>query len=90
MNIVTGEFVARDFEIQAVQTFENLKVAVESSGASLADAIKINVYLYDTQDHYTMNEIYARYFTPPYQAKTTIQSLLRVSLIEVDAVIALR
>jgi 2-iminobutanoate/2-iminopropanoate deaminase len=89
VNLITGELVEREFEKQAVQTFENLKAAVESAGASLADAIKVNVYLYDTKDHYMMNDIYARYFTPPYPARTTIQSLLRVSLIEVDAVIAL-
>jgi 2-iminobutanoate/2-iminopropanoate deaminase len=89
VNLMTGELVEREFEKQAVQTFENLKAAVESAGASLANAIKVNVYLYDTKDHYTMNEIFARYFTPPYPARTTIQSLLRVSLIEVDAVIVL-
>ncbi|MGL4611683.1 MAG: Rid family hydrolase, partial [Trueperaceae bacterium] len=85
----TGQLVERDFEKQATQVFENLKAAVESSGVTLAHAIKVNVYLYDTKDHYTMNDIYARYFTAPYPARTTIQSLLRVSLIEVDAVIAL-
>jgi reactive intermediate/imine deaminase len=85
----TGELVARDFELQAVQVFDNLKAAVESAGASLADAIKLTVYLYDTNDHYRMNEVYLRYFRPPYPARTTVQSLLRVSLIEVDAVIAL-
>jgi 2-iminobutanoate/2-iminopropanoate deaminase len=89
VNVATGELVERNFEKQAVQTFENLKAAVESAGASLAHAIKVNVYLYDTKDHYTMNEIYARYFTPPHPARTTIQSLLRVSLIEIDAVIVL-
>lgn len=89
VNVATGELLKRDFEKQAVQTFENLKAAVESAGASLANAVKVNVYLYDTKDHYTMNEVYARYFTAPYPARTTIQSLLRVSLIEVDAVIAL-
>lgn len=89
VNISTGAMVERDFEKQALQVFENLKAAANSAGASLTNAIKVNVYLYDTKDHYTMNDIYARYFTAPYPARTTIQSLLRVSLIEVDAVIAL-
>jgi reactive intermediate/imine deaminase len=89
LDVATGELVEREFEKQAVQTFENLKAAVESAGVSLASAIKVNVYLYDTKDHYAMNDIFVRYFTPPYPARTTIQSLLRVSLIEVDAVIAL-
>ncbi|XZE21655.1 RidA family protein [Pirellulaceae bacterium SH449] len=85
----TGEFAPRDFESQAVQTFENLKTAVEDAGASMANAIKINVYLYDTANHFQMNEIFARYFPEPFPARTTIQSLLRASLIEIDAVIAL-
>jgi 2-iminobutanoate/2-iminopropanoate deaminase len=89
VNVKTGELVERDFEKQAVQVFENLKAAIEDAGASLAQVIKVNVYLYDTKDHYTMNDIFARYFMPPYPARTTIQSLLRVSLIEVDAVVAL-
>jgi 2-iminobutanoate/2-iminopropanoate deaminase len=89
VNVATGELVERDFEKQAVQVFENLKAAIEDAGASLAQVIKVNVYLYDTKDHYTMNDIFARYFTSPYPARTTIQSLLRVSLIEVDAVVAL-
>jgi 2-iminobutanoate/2-iminopropanoate deaminase len=89
INVATGEMVERDFEKQAIQTFENLKAAVESAGVTLAQAIKVNIYLYDTKDHHTMNDIYARYFTAPYPARTTIQSLLRISLIEVDAVIAL-
>jgi 2-iminobutanoate/2-iminopropanoate deaminase len=89
VNVATGELVERDFEKQAVQVFENLKAAVEDAGASLAQVIKVNVYLYDTKDHYTMNDIFAHYFSAPYPARTTIQSLLRVSLIEVDAVVAL-
>lgn len=85
----TGEFALRVFETQAVQTFENLRTAVEDAGGSLANAIKVNVYLYDTAFHFAMNDIFARYFEPPYPARTTIQSMLRASLIEVDAVIAL-
>jgi 2-iminobutanoate/2-iminopropanoate deaminase len=86
---LTGEIVERDFTRQTIQVFDNLKGAVESAGGQLNRAIKVNVYLYDTKDHFAMNEIYGRYFSEPYPARTTIQSTLRVSLIEVDAVIAL-
>ena len=85
----TGEFAPRVFATQAVQTFENLRTAVEDAGGSLANAIKVNVYLLDTAFHFEMNDIFARYFETPYPARTTIQSMLRASLIEVDAVIAL-
>jgi 2-iminobutanoate/2-iminopropanoate deaminase len=89
INHLTGEMVDRDFLVQAKQVFENLKDAVESAGANLNQAIKVNVFLYDTNDHFTMNEVFAQYFSEPFPARTTIQSTLRASLIEVDAVIAL-
>lgn len=85
----TGELVGEDFETQALQTFENLKTVVEAAGGDLKNAVKIQVYLKDTADFEKMNEIYRRYIPEPFPARTTIQTNLRISLIEVDAVIAL-
>jgi 2-iminobutanoate/2-iminopropanoate deaminase len=85
----TGELVAREFELQAERVFVNLRAAVEDAGATMQHIIKVNVFLYDTKDHYAMNTVYERFFSPPYPARTTIQSLLRVSLIEVDVVVCL-
>jgi len=85
----TGEIVSDEFEEQAIQTFENLKAIVEDAGGSLQKAIKVQVYLKDTRYFDAMNEIYRRYFQEPFPARTTIQTNLRISLIEVDAVIAL-
>lgn len=85
----TGTIVEGGFEVQAVRTFENLRAVVEAAGGSLSQAIKIQIYLRDTDDFAAMNEIYARYFPEPRPARTTVQTNLRMSLIEVDAVIAL-
>jgi 2-iminobutanoate/2-iminopropanoate deaminase len=85
----SGTIVGGQFEDQAVQAFENLKTIVEDAGGNLEHAIKVQVYLKYNSDFEAMNQIYRRYFQEPFPARTTIQSDLRISLIEVDAVIAL-
>ena len=85
----TGSVVAGQFEAQAVQAFENLKTIVEDAGGQLGQAIKVQVYLKHNSDFEAMNRVYRLYFQEPFPARTTIQSDLRLSLIEVDAVISL-
>jgi enamine deaminase RidA (YjgF/YER057c/UK114 family) len=42
----SGKLVGEgDFEAQAEQVFKNLKLALEAAGATMADIIKLNVYL---------------------------------------------
>ena len=40
----TGQLIDGDFETLAVRVFENTKTIAEAAGASLANAIKVNVY----------------------------------------------
>jgi 2-iminobutanoate/2-iminopropanoate deaminase len=60
----------------------------EAAGGSLADAVRVGVYLRDMDDFAAMNTVYAEFFTEPYPARTTIQSSLKIS-IEVDCVLEL-
>jgi 2-iminobutanoate/2-iminopropanoate deaminase len=76
------------FEAQARLTFQNLATVAEAAGGSLADAVRVGVYLRDMADFAAMNAVYPEFFTEPYPARTTIQSSLRIS-IEVDAVLEL-
>jgi 2-iminobutanoate/2-iminopropanoate deaminase len=85
----SGLVVSGQFEAQAQQAFENLKTIVEDAGGKLENAVKVQVYLKHNSDFETMNRVYRLYFSEPFPARTTIQSDLRLSLIEVDAVIAL-
>jgi len=85
----SGVIACSRFEDQAVQVFENLKSVVEDAGGTLAQAVKVQVYLKHNSDFEAMNQVYRCYFQEPFPARTTIQSDLRLSLIEVDAVIAL-
>jgi 2-iminobutanoate/2-iminopropanoate deaminase len=85
----TGK-MAKGFEDQAAQTFENIKAIVESAGATLANVVKVNVYLADLGNFAKMNEVYMRYFRDPYPARATIGAqLLGGMAIEVECVAVL-
>ena len=64
------------FEEQAVQVFANIKAIVEGAGATLADVVKVNVYLADLANFAKMNEVYKRYFVEPFPARATVGSQL--------------
>ena len=78
---------AEGFEEQARQTFRNLEGAARAAGASLADAVRIGVYLRDMKDFPVLNKVYEEFVPPPFPARTTIQSDLPGFAIEIDAVL---
>lgn len=87
----TGTVVGGEFEDQAARAILNLKTIVEQSGASLVDAIKVNVYLADITNWAAFNEIFEAYFPAPRPVRTTIQAGLPLGFeIEIDAVVAMR
>lgn len=82
----TGE-APDGFEEQARQTFRNLEAAARAAGASLADAVRIGVYLKDMADFPVLNKVYEEFVPTPFPARTTIQSDLPGLAIEIDAVL---
>jgi 2-iminobutanoate/2-iminopropanoate deaminase len=75
------------FEEQARQAFRNLEAAARAAGASLADAVRVGVFLRDMSDFAVMNEVFAEFVPEPSPVRTTIQSDLPGLAIEVDAVL---
>ena len=75
-----------DFRDQVRQTFANLETTARSAGASLADAVRIAVYLRDMDDFAAMNEVYAEVVPEPLPVRTTIQSNMTIA-VEIDAVL---
>lgn len=74
---------------QARQVFANLAAVAEAAGGSLADAVRVGVYLDDMADFGEMNALYRETFPEPLPARTTIQTPLPGFLIEVDVVLHL-
>lgn len=79
------------FEAQTVRVFDNLKAVAEAAGGSLADAVKLSIYLTDLSNFAKVNEIMARYFEQPYPARAAVgvKELPRGALVEADAVLVL-
>ncbi len=78
-------------EAQIHRVFRNLSAVAEAAGATLGDAVKVNVYLTDLAHFAKVNEIMASYFAQPYPARAAIgvAALPRGALVEADAVIAI-
>ncbi len=85
----SGEKVEGSFAEEARQAFSNLAAVAEAAGGSLADAVRVGVYLRNMDDFPAMNEVYREFFPEPLPARTTIQSDLPGFSIEVDAILSL-
>lgn len=69
----TGELVSGDIARETEQVLENVARVLEAGGTSLAKAIKVAVFLTDMGDFGRVNEVYARYFSEPFPARSCIQ-----------------
>ena len=78
-------------DAQIVRVFDNLKAVVEAAGGSLADVVKLNVFLTDLGHFAKVNEVMARYFSTPFPARAAIgvAALPRGALVEADGVVVL-
>ena len=87
----TMELVTGGFEAQARRVFENLSAVAAAAGGTLANAVKLNIYLTDLGNFAELNRVMAEYFTAPYPARATlgVASLPRGAAVEVDAVLVL-
>lgn len=84
----TGDIVEGGIEAQAHQALKNAKNVVEAAGLSLANAVKVTVFMADMADFAVVNGIYAQYFTEPYPARSAVavKSLPKGALIEVEVI----
>ncbi|MBX6392927.1 MAG: RidA family protein [Burkholderiales bacterium] len=78
-------------EAQIHRVFRNLDAVARAAGGSLADAVKVNIYLTDLGNFAKVNEIMAQYFPQPYPARAAVgvAALPRGALVEADAVLVL-
>ena len=84
----TGELITGDVEAQTHRAFDNLEAVLGDAGLSMDDVIKCNVYLTDMGNFAAMNAAYAKRFTKPYPARTTVavRALPRDALVEIELV----
>lgn len=83
------EVVSGGIEAEITRVFDNLAAVAAASGGSLADVVKLNIFLTDLSNFPTVNEIMARYFSKPYPARAAIgvAALPKGVGVEMDAVL---
>jgi len=76
-------------EAQIVRVFDNLKAVAEAAGGSLADIVKLTVFLTDLANFPLVNQVMARYFSTPFPARAVVgvAALPRDALVEADAIL---
>jgi reactive intermediate/imine deaminase len=87
----TMKVVDGPIEKQIERVFENLKAVAEAAGGSLAEIVKLNVYLEDLSHFPHVNEVMARYFSEPYPARAAVGvAALPLGVpVEMDAILTL-
>jgi len=91
LNPATMELVKGDIRAQTRQVFDNLAAVAEAAGGSLANAVRLTVYLTDLANFSVVNEIMAEYCKAPYPARAAIgvAQLPRGAAVEVDGILVL-
>jgi len=88
----TGQLVGEGVAEQARRCLENLTAVCEAAGGSLAQAVRMTVYVIDMASFAEVNEVYATFFgeDPPARVTIGVASLPAGAMVEIDAVVALR
>jgi 2-iminobutanoate/2-iminopropanoate deaminase len=73
---------------QTARALSNLGSVLAAAGMSLEDVVKTTVFMTDLGEFPLMNEEYARHFTAPFPARSTVQAaaLPKGARVEIDAV----
>ncbi len=81
-----------DVRGQIHQVFRNLGAVAQAANGSLADVVKLTVYLTDLGDYAAVNEVMAEYLEAPYPARAAVgvASLPRGARVEIEAIMVLR
>ena len=87
----TMELVKGDIRAQTRQVFENLAAVAEAAGGSLANAVRLTIYLTDLANFPLVNEIMAEFCKEPYPARVTVgvAQLPRGAAVEIDGILVL-
>lgn len=76
---------------QANQAFTNLKNLIAAAGSDISKTVKTTVFIKNIADFAEINEIYAKYFSEPFPARSCVEvaRLPKDVLLEVEAIVEL-
>ena len=87
----TMELVQGDMRVQIERVFRNLRAVAGAAGGSMADIVRLTVYLTDLSHFSLVNEVMASFFSEPYPARAAIgvAALPKGAAIEIDGIMEL-
>ena len=76
---------------KGVEALTNVKNLIEAAGGSIENVVKTTVFIKDMNDFAKINEVYAKYFTEPYPARSCVEvaRLPKDVLLEVETIVEL-
>ena len=83
----TGPLPA-DIKAQTERVLENIKIVLEDQKLSFTNVVKTTVFMVNLGDFAAINEVYARYFTSDFPARSTVQvaALPRSAQVEIEVI----
>jgi len=87
----TMQLIQGDIQAQIRRVLDNLQAVAQAAEGSLADLVKLNVFLTDLGDFPSVNQVMAEYFTEPYPARAAVgvSALPKGAAVEMDAVMVI-
>ncbi len=87
----TMALVSGDMSAEIRRVFENLRAVARAANGSLADVVKLNVFLTDLAHFPLVNQVMAEYFEEPYPARAAVgvAALPKGARVEMDAIMVL-
>ena len=84
----TGNLAAGDIKAQTERVLENIRVILDDQKLGFANVVKSTVFLTNLADFAAMNEVYAKYFTADFPARSTVQvaGLPRGANVEIEVI----
>jgi 2-iminobutanoate/2-iminopropanoate deaminase len=88
LDVATGKLVPGGIGPETRQVCENLRAVLEAAGSSLANVVKVTIYMADLAELTAMNEVFSRYFPVDPPARTTFQcaALIGGARVEIEAI----
>lgn len=85
------ELIEGNTEAQIRRVFDNLLAVATAAGGSLADIVKLNIFLTDLTHFPLVNQVMADYFQEPYPARAAVgvAALPKGAQVEMDAIMVL-
>jgi 2-iminobutanoate/2-iminopropanoate deaminase len=84
----SGNLVPGNIQSQTERTLENVRAILEDQGLTFANVVKSTVFLTNLADFAGMNEVYAKYFTADFPARSTVQvaALPKGASVEIEVI----